>query len=136
MTINNDVYADPFIKDLLERLPEDKRELFDEQQLLALKSILGIGQKSTHSIDLRGTFKFWRWRYYFVFLTGVNRREPGRIVKELEFWGKTVLFFSFITFSVLLGLLTLYLIKSAMGIDLIPGFSLGIWGAFQDAFLR
>lgn len=38
-------------------------------------------------------------------------------------------------FSVLTGLLLLYLLKSALGIDLVPGFSLGIWGWFKDVFL-
>lgn len=35
-----------------------------------------------------------------------------------------------LTISTLLGLLVLYLLKSAAGIDLFPGFSLGIWGWF------
>ena len=35
---------------------------------------------------------------------------------------------------VLLGVLVLYLIKSAYGIDLVKGFSLGIWSRFQEWF--
>jgi hypothetical protein len=35
-------------------------------------------------------------------------------------------------FSTLLRLLALYLAKSAAGIDLIPGFSLGIWTWFNQ----
>jgi len=41
---------------------------------------------------------------------------------------------AFITLSGLFGLLVLYLAKSAAGIDLLPGFSLGIWGWFQSVF--
>ena len=37
----------------------------------------------------------------------------------------------FITFSALVGILVLYLIKSALGIDLIPGFSFGVWDWFK-----
>jgi hypothetical protein len=29
----------------------------------------------------------------------------------------------------------LYLVKSALGIDLIPGFSFGVWGWFQENVL-
>jgi hypothetical protein len=38
--------------------------------------------------------------------------------------------------SAAVGILVLYLIKSALGIDLIPGFSFGVWGWFQDEFLK
>ena len=34
----------------------------------------------------------------------------------------------FLALCTLLGLLALYIAKSAAGIDLFPGFSLGIWG--------
>ena len=42
----------------------------------------------------------------------------------------------FITFSALVGILVLYLIKSALGIDLIPGFSFGVWDSFKGEFLK
>lgn len=34
------------------------------------------------------------------------------------------------------GVLVLYLIKSALGIDLIEGFSFGVWGWFQEHVLK
>ena len=34
-----------------------------------------------------------------------------------------------------LAVLVLYLVKSALGIDLVPGFSLGVWGWFKGVFL-
>lgn len=34
------------------------------------------------------------------------------------------------------GVLVLYLIKSALGIDLIPSFSFGVWGWFQQHVLK
>lgn len=42
----------------------------------------------------------------------------------------------FLLFSAALGILLLYLVKSALGIDLIPGFSFGVWGWFQHSFLK
>ncbi len=131
-----DITSDPFVKGLFARMPADEQVLFSEEQLIALKSAMGARQWGAHPIDLRWTFKFWRWRYYFVFLSGVNRRPPSRTIQELELWGKTVLMLSFLSFSVLTGLLILYLAKSALGIDLIPGFSLGVWGWFQETFLK
>ncbi len=133
--IKLNIHDDPFIKGLLERLPKDEHNLFNEEQLIVLKSALGARKWGVHAVDLRWTVKFWRWRYYFVFLAGVNQRSPGRMVQELELWGKAVLVFGFFSFSILMGLLVLYLVKSALGIDLIPGFSLGIWGWFQETFL-
>jgi len=41
-----------------------------------------------------------------------------------------------LTIGSVLGVLILYLVKSALGIDLIPGFSFGVWGWFQEEFLR
>lgn len=133
--IKINIYNDPVIKGLLKRIPEGERDLFSEEQLIILKSAMGAKQWGSHAVDLRWTLKFWRWRYYFVFLFGVNKRSPGRMVHELELWGKTVLLFTLLSVSVLTGLLLLYLLKSALGIDLIPGFSLGIWEWFKDIFL-
>jgi len=41
-----------------------------------------------------------------------------------------------LAFSVLLGLAVIYLIKSALGIDLVPGYHLGLWHWFQDNVLN
>ncbi|HBF73484.1 MAG TPA: 3-phosphoshikimate 1-carboxyvinyltransferase, partial [Alteromonas australica] len=38
----------------------------------------------------------------------------------------------FLLVSILLGLIVLYLIKSALGINLIDGWSLGLWGWFKE----
>ena len=47
-----------------------------------------------------------------------------------------LMFALFITFSVLSGLLILYLIKSALGINLFENFSLGIWSWFKANILN
>ncbi len=133
--INENIRDNSIIKGLLERIPKDERDLFSDEQLIILKSAIGARQWGVHPIDLRWTIKFWRWRYYFVVLSGVSRRSPGRRVQELELMGKTILLFSILFFSVSLGILVLYLIKSAMGIDIIPGFSFGVWGWFKETFL-
>lgn len=87
-------------------------------------------------IDLRWTFSFWRWHYYFVFLIGRNRRTLTRREREIQRLALAGMLATFISVSTLFGMLVLYLIKSAMGIDLIPGFSWGVWDSFQQEFLR
>ncbi|HBB24465.1 MAG TPA: 3-phosphoshikimate 1-carboxyvinyltransferase, partial [Pseudomonas sp.] len=39
----------------------------------------------------------------------------------------------FLLFSALVGLVILYLLKSALGINLFPDFSLGLWDWFKES---
>jgi len=126
---------DWFEKGLLQRVPANIRESFSDEQLSALKVAFGARKWGKHPIDLRGTLSIWRWRYYFVVLMGRNKRLLTAREKRISLMIKTMLILMFFTFSTLMGLLVLYLIKSAMGIDIFPGFSLGIWGWFKGAFL-
>jgi len=132
--VNNDK-ADWFEKGLLQRVPSGIRDSFSEEQLSALKVAFGARKWGKHPIDLRGTANIWRWRYYFVFLIGRNNRSLSNREKRLSLLLKAALMSAFIMFSTLLGLLVIYLIKSAAGIDIFPGFSLGIWGWFKGASL-
>jgi hypothetical protein len=49
---------------------------------------------------------------------------------------KSIFFGLFLLFFTATGVLALYLIKSALGIDLIEGFSFGVWGWFQEHVLK
>ncbi|NJD07896.1 MAG: VanZ family protein, partial [Methylococcaceae bacterium] len=64
---------DPFVRNLLTRLPEESKDSFSDEQLQALKLALGGRNWSSHLLDWRWTLAFWRWHYYFVFLAGHNR---------------------------------------------------------------
>jgi len=127
-----EIRNDPFIRGLLDRLPVNERDDFSDGQLLNLKVALGARTWGVHPVDLRWTVKIWRKRYYFVFLAGMNRRPLSRQQQELALLAKAVLFTVVITFSTLLGILVLYLLKSAVGIDIFPNFSFGVWGWFQE----
>ncbi len=127
------VRQDPVIKRLLGKLPDDIADSYSEQQLQGLRVALGDRTWGKHFIDKRGTFAitFVRWRFYYVFLLGKNRRAYTRREKHaslLMFMGLILLF---LCISVLLGLLALYLLKSALGIDLLEGTSLGVWDWFK-----
>ena len=71
-----------------------------------------------------------------MFLFGRNRRILTRREREIQRLALAGMLATFITVSTLFGILVLYLVKSAMGIDLIPGFSWGVWDWFQKDFLR
>ncbi len=129
----NRIKNDPVIRDLLQRLPESERNSFSPTQLLALKGALGSRRLwNRHAIDLRGGFSVWRWRYYFVILAGRERRRLTRRDILMMRSVTAFLFSVFFVFSLLFGLLVLYLIKSALGINLIEGYSFGIWQWFNE----
>jgi len=118
-------------------MPEDVANSFTDEQLTHLLTAVGSRSWGKHKVDLRGTFKFplYQWRFYYVVLAGKNYRELNRQEKRMSIFVTAVVSSLFLMFSATLGLLVLYLIKSALGIDLFPGFSLGIWGWFKGAFL-
>ena len=127
MNIKND----PFVEKLLEKLPESERDSFNDDQLASLKHVFGNMEWERHPVDLRWTLKGLRKSYYFVFIAGGNRRPISRSQQELERKAKLMLIMAFLTFSTLLGILVLYLLKSAAGINVFPNFSFGVWSWFE-----
>lgn len=126
--------ADPALNSLLERMPPEVAQSFTEEQLSHLHSALGARSWKKHSLDIRSTFPipFAKSRVYFVLLMGRNRRELTRREKQISAITFALFVATFIGVSTLFGLLVLYLIKSALGINLFKGFSLGIWDWFKD----
>ena len=122
---------DPFIIGLKERLPEEVRNSFTEQQLAGLRSAFATRPWGRHKVDVRGTFSVWSNQYYFVLVGGRNKRSLSRAQRNLSLAAKAGAITLFLFFSVLLGLVVLYLLKSALGINLLPNFSLGLWDWFK-----
>ena len=89
-----------------------------------------------HAVDCRLGLKLWRWDFYVVFLAGHNRRALSGREQAFARWGLAVLFFLFLLLSTATGLLVLLLIKSALGLDLLPGVSLGLSGWLREVLLR
>ena len=135
-TISLPIHTDPIITKLLDKVPADMRGSFSDEQLLALKVALGGRTWGAHAVDARWTLKWWRWQYYFVVLAGRNRRVLTDREVRIQRLAMATTLAVFITFSALVGILVLYLIKSALGIDLIPGFSFGVWDWFKSEVLR
>lgn len=128
---SDDIRQDPAIQKLLERMPSEVQQSFTEAQLSYLRVALGARQWGKHKLDLRGTLGLGSWRYYYVLVAGRNKRSEHRSHKA-GLLVKAVLVSVLLIISTVLGLLLLYLLKSALGIDLFSDFSLGIWGWFKE----
>ncbi len=131
---HDDIRQDPAIQKLLERMPAEVQQSFTEAQLSYLRVALGARQWGKHKLDLRGTLGLGSWRYYYVLVAGRNIRGSHRSEQRNHQAGllvKSVLLSVLLVISTGLGLLLLYLLKSALGIDLFADFSLGIWDWFK-----
>ena len=143
MAINNHVefevflsnlQQDPAIRSLLERMPKNIQTTFTDEQLAYLKIAIGARQWGNHAVDCRGVVKFFKYRYYYVFLAGRNRRELSAKEQKVARLSQALILSIAATFIILLTLLVLYLIKSALGIDIFEGYSFGVWSWFKGLF--
>lgn len=131
---NSDIRKDPNIISLLARMPADEiKDSFTDEQLETLKIAVGAKDWKTHPIDLRFTLPFWGKRFYIVFIAGKSLRS-SRLQKAILRKAEILFISLFILGAFLLSALILYLIKSALGINLISGYSFGVWGWFQELF--
>jgi hypothetical protein len=114
-------------------LPQETASAFTDTQLQHIKIAVGSGQYRKHKVDLRGTLPipFTKYRMYFVLLMGRNLRELNRREKSLALVALLILTSSFLLLCALGGAVMLYLIKSALGINLLEGYSLGLWDWFS-----
>jgi hypothetical protein len=126
---------DNFSKKFFERIPEELGETFTQEQLSALEDIFAE-KWANHPVDIRHSFGLWRWRYYFVIIGGHERRNLTRRQEYLFRLTELYLLAAYLGSSILLGLIALYLTKSAMGIDLFPNFHLGIWTWIEQKVLN
>nr|WP_024593355.1 hypothetical protein [Pseudoalteromonas sp. TB13] len=125
---------DPSIRSLLSRMPENVQRTFSDKQLIHLKVAIGARQWGKHTVDYRGVIKFFKYRYYFVLLAGRNRRELSEKEQKIAAISQaiTIAIFSFFVITILL--LVIYLMKSALGIDVFSNHSFGVWSWFSDLF--
>lgn len=129
---HEDIRQDPAIQKLLSRMPMEVQQSFTELQLAELRVALGARQWGKHALDLRGTVSLWRFRYYYVLVAGRNVRQQQRPQRQVSLLTQAVLISVLICVALLLGLVLLYLVKSALGIDLLDDYSLGLWSWFKN----
>ena len=126
------IEEDPAIVNLLERMPRSVQTSFSEEQLSHLRNAVSSRQWGHHSIDLRGTVSWFKYRYYYVILAGKNHRNMSRAQLRASRFVNALLLAVFFTFSALIGMLLLYLLKSALGVDLFTDYSFGVWDWFKS----
>ena len=129
MKSTRSIRKDPDIMSLLSRLPQETASLLTDTQLSHLKVAIGSGQYRKHKVGLRGTLPvpFFTYRIYFVLLMGRNIRSLSRQEKSIAVTSMLLLTVIFLVFSTTLGLVIIYVLKSALGINLLEGYSLGLW---------
>jgi hypothetical protein len=127
------IRQDPDIMNFLSRLPQVTAAKFTDSQLEHIKVAIGTAKYRKHKVDVRGTIPifFTEYRIYYVLLMGLNLRSLNRREKSLALAALLLIFSVFVLLSSLCGLVILYLLKSALGIDLLEGFSIGLWGWFN-----
>ena len=130
----SNIKIDPAICSLLNRMPESVQNSFTEEQLVHLKIAIGARQWGRHTIDFRGVVKFFKYRYYYVLLAGRNRRDLSENEEKVA-WFLQILFISLITFVVIVVLmLIIYIVKSALGINILENYSFGLWDSIIKLF--
>ena len=135
MAINrpSSTYEDPALQNLFAKVPDRVKETFTEEQLSYLRNAsINRHWRSNHSVDLRGTIPWFKYRYYYVFIAGMSNRELNRAERKVSKIINVVFLVGFLFFSLIFGLLVLYLIKSSLGINLFDSCSLGIWKWFKS----
>lgn len=130
--------GDPFSENIIANIPLDIRRSFSTEQLNALRAALATAHdRSRHMVDVRTSIPLYFARYYIVFLLGRDlRRATRRTMLERRRDSSQAASFTLvfaIIWNILLvlgiiGLITLYVLKSAMGIDIMP--DLHFWELF------
>lgn len=121
---------DPFTNNVINSIPVNMRETFSDEQLDALQQALAkVHSRSRHLLDVRVQISLYWTRYYIVFLLGrdmrshvqeilLNRRQRSSRAVQIGFIALAGWFL--IAGISVTGFIVLYLLKSALGIDIFP----------------
>ena len=128
---------DAFFERLFSKLPSDVARSFNDAQLKVISCAFGTRRWRDHALDLRMLLPLFGRSYYFVLLAGAERRTRkrrlrDRLLRPLISIGNGIfaaVFFTGILFSTLV---SLYVLKSVLGIDLFPDFSLGVMPILEN----
>jgi hypothetical protein len=118
--------VDPVFLRLLSQVPPDILASFTASQLEAMARV-SMQSKAPHLMDFLVSLPFFGRRFYLRFSLGRERRSYDRLLREKQVeLSKTILVWgaaAWLTVStlVLASLVTLYVFKSALGINLMRG---------------
>ncbi len=137
--IEFDAAEQAFLKRFLKLLPGDVAKTLNDAQLRAITAAFGARSWQQHRYDLRMTIPFLGRYYYFVLLSGRERRSrerrgSDRTMNPIATVGNAIFGLFFFGSLAVSAFAALYLLKSVLGIDLNTGYSLGLYGAISDQF--
>ncbi len=119
--------VDAFTHHTIDCIEPAVRETLTPKQLFAIEEAVITSRTHTERpLNIRGVIPFFFARFYFVFVLGRDRREETRQV-EFERRRKaniltTLLFLFYIAVPIIIVVLVgLYILKTALGIDLYAG---------------
>ena len=129
--MNSSKSMDAFCYYILNNIDFNVLKSLSSEQLSAIEDAIKACQLRTkHAIDIRKTIKLYFIRFYFVFLIGRDRRLSVQEIEEDRREKVTLLgniLYGMIVFSGLLlfVIVSLYGLKTMIGIDLFPGEHMG-----------
>lgn len=122
---------DAFTHHIIRNIGIDVLNSFSPKQMSAIQDAIRASQPhKKHSIDFRGAINLFFARYYFVIILGRDRRLSTQET-ELDrrqnagLLGNIVFLIFVLAPFVLLIIISLYLLKAGLGIDLFPGKHMG-----------
>ena len=124
--MNNHEPMDPFTYHVMERIDPKVRASLTPAQLSAIKkAIAGSRPLKKNPIDIRGIVPVFFIRYYFVFISGRDKRLYTKRLEEKRRWltslsGGLTLFILGVAPFILVLMLLLYLMKCTFGINIMP----------------
>lgn len=119
--------VDPFTQHVFSQLDPKVFASLNLVQLEALRAAIGASAPGKqHPVDIRLTPSFYFARFYIVLLMGRDRRSATRNIEDarrrhMSGMSLAVMAYLLVVIAVPIALVTLYLLKSFAGIDLIPG---------------
>jgi len=121
---------DAYTHAVIKRISPNIRASLTATQLSAIEAaVRGGSPRKEHPVDVRLCIPLFFVRYYFVLLVGRDRRlgtKRSEAKRRHNMSISGILLFLILGLSpiILLIILILYVLKSALGIDLLPGFHL------------
>ncbi len=120
------------LRRLMTAIPPEVQVTFTEDQLEKISDSLRLQNRERHWFDTRPVIQipFMPWSFYLVILAGRNRRYMSKREQRIALQLLILSLLSGIIILSTTGLVVLYLLKSALGINLFSDFSLGLWDWF------
>ena len=95
-------------------------------------ALIATGLGTNNRVDIRKSISVFNKRYFFVLLLGRDYRQQLRKESPFALFMLTLLIAMGMLSVLGLAIFALYLIKSAMGIDIFHHFSFGVWDWFKS----